>query len=56
MYREGNGRQKTKDSPSRRFLSWRKKLCGEGIGEDWQEAAPQKRSFKNHKGKTMTNA
>jgi hypothetical protein len=33
-----------------------KELCGEGIGEDWQEAAPQKRSFKNYKGKTMTNA
>jgi hypothetical protein len=24
LYREGNGRQKTKDSPSRRFQSWRK--------------------------------
>ena len=31
-------------------------LCGKEIGEDWQEAAPQERCIKNHKGRTMTNA
>jgi hypothetical protein len=29
---------------------------GKGIGEDWQEAAPQERRIKNLKGRTMTYA